>query len=149
MVKQFTFTACHDKYGGESTTSSGFGLSPGVGGSIVEDSLHRRNNIDVHYNQHSGRRDNTNCTSNYNNYDRLGGLYEHMQGPCDEKEVTGSFLAGENINKTLSLESSNKGPLTFPNNTTDEVCKPQQMTIDKSPDVIPHGIGKFIISLSM
>ena len=118
----------------------------------MDDSLHRRNNIDIHYNQRNNdRRDNTNSTSNYNNYDRFGGLYEHMQGPCDEKDGTGNFLGSENINKTLSVESSNKEPLirTFPNNPTDEVSSPQQMPIDKSPDVIPHGIGKFIMKPNM
>ena len=43
-----------------------------------------------------------------------------------------------------SVEASNKVSLirTFPNHVSDEASTPQQMPVDKSPDVIPHSIGK-------
>ena len=98
------------------------------------------NNIDMHYND---RRDDPNTTSSYNNYDRLGGLYDHIQTSYDKTDTSGGFLsATEGMNKTG--ESSNKPSLirTFPNNSSDEANTPQQMPIDKSPDVIPHSSGK-------
>ena len=130
---------CHDKYGGDSTNSTGFGLSPEMG-----DTMGVGNSMNIHYNQHNDRHGDANGTSSYNNYDRLGGLYDHMQSPYDKKDTnSGGFLSTDSANKVVEV-SNNKNSLirTFPN-LTKEAGTPQQMPLDKSPDVIPHGIGKF------
>ena len=143
----FISTACHDKYGGDPTNFAGYGISPGIGGSLINESMNGRNNIGLHFNQPIDGRDNINSTSNYNNYDRLAGFYDHMQGPCDEKDGTGNFLTGDSINKTTTVDSSNEAaPVRkFPSNSMEEASDQQQVTMDRSPDVIPHGIGKHII----
>ena len=105
------------------------------------------NNIDMHYND---RRDDPNNTSSYSNYDRLGGMYDHVQTSYDKADTSGGFLSStENVDKSGDL--SNKPSLirTFASNSSDEASTPQQMPIDKSPDVIPHSIGKFNFSFEI
>ena len=141
----FISTACHDKYGSDPTNFAGYGISPG---SLMNDNMNGRNNVGLHFNQPMDGRDNINSTSNYNNYDGLAGFYDHLQETCDEKDGTGTFLTGDSINKTTTVDSSNEpAPARkFPNNSTEEARNQQQVTMDRSPDVIPHGIGKHIIN---
>ena len=125
-----------DKYGGDHLNSTGFGLSPSIG-----DNIGMGNDTNMHYNQQIERRDDPNSTSSYNNYDRLGGIYDHIQG-FDKKDATsGGFLSQDG----KPADATNKPPIvrTFANNSTGDSNNLKQIPIDKSPDVIPHGIGKF------
>ena len=79
-MQKLSCIGIHDKYNGDPLNSAGFGLSPSIG-----DNMGMGNDINMHYNQQVQRRDDPNSTSSYNNYDRLGGIYDHMQG-FDKKE---------------------------------------------------------------
>ena len=134
------FLGIHGKYNGDPLNSAGFGLSPSIG-----DNMGMRNDIDIHYNQQHERRDDPNSTSSYSNYDRLGGIYDHMQGLDSNDSSSGGFLSQQG--KPNDVANKPSLVITFPKNSTGDSKNSQQMPIDKSPDVIPHGIGKSEIML--
>ena len=140
LWKTQSFLGIHGKYNGDPLNSAGFGLSPSIG-----DNMGMRNDIDIHYNQQHERRDDPNSTSSYSNYDRLGGIYDHMQGLDSKDSSSGGFLSQQG--KPNDVANKPSLVITFPKNSTEDSKNSQQMPIDKSPDVIPHGIGKSVIIL--
>ena len=130
----------HDKYGGDSNNSSGFGLSTGIG-----DNIGIGNGLNIHYNQQNDtNKDDPHSSSSYSNYDRFGGLYDHIQTPYGQKDATtsGGFLSTDSLNNKQENPNKPMPIRTFPS-SLDNASKPPQIKMDKSPDVIPHSTGEY------
>ena len=139
FVSKIAFLGIHDKYNGDHLNSTGFSLSPSIG-----DNSGMGNDLNMHYNQQVQRQNDPNSLSNYNNYGRLGGIYDQSQVYDKKDPANGGFLSQDG--KPNDATNTSSIARAFLNNSTGDSKNSQQMPIDKSPDVIPHGIGKSKIS---